>query len=92
MSLDSAAERDPRTKLPPRLKLPKADWFDPNKPATADPEDDWLIEIYEGRFVGLRMPGEREPLIFQAVQVENGRFAHVQDYRTKARALRPRRR
>src|SRR5438874_11453550 len=43
--LDPAAERDPKTGLRPRLKVPKADWFDP---ATADPEDDWLIEIYEG--------------------------------------------
>lgn len=39
--------------LPPRLERPRFDWFDPDKPAAADPESDWLLEIYDGRFVAL---------------------------------------
>ena len=54
------AEVDPETGLPPRWKTPKADWFDPDKPAQADPANDWLIEIYEARFIGAiyNIPGE----------------------------------
>jgi hypothetical protein len=54
------ADDDPETGLPPRLKTPKADWFDPDKPAKADPANDWLIEIYEGRFIGAvyKVPGK----------------------------------
>jgi hypothetical protein len=50
--LDAFKDVDPVSGLPPRVKQPKADWFDPDTPAKADPEDDWLIEIYEDRFVG----------------------------------------
>ena len=53
-----------RTGLPPRLKKPKADWFEKDKPAKADPENDWLIKIYDGRFVGCIYPEEPEPLIY----------------------------
>ena len=35
------------------LKSRRFDWFDPDKPATADPKNDWLLEIYNGRFVAL---------------------------------------
>jgi DNA-binding transcriptional MerR regulator len=42
---------DPINALPPRLEMPRFDWFDPDKPATADPENDWLLEVYDGRFV-----------------------------------------
>jgi len=48
--LHGAAE-DPKTTLPPRRKTPTADWFDPDRPAKADPENDWFIEIIDGRFV-----------------------------------------
>jgi hypothetical protein len=51
--LDAFKDVDPDSGLLPRLKEPKADWFDPDTPAKADPEHDWLIEIYEDRFVGL---------------------------------------
>ena len=39
------------TGLPPRVQQPIVDWFDPDKPATANPETDWLIEIYDGHYV-----------------------------------------
>ena len=39
------------TGLPRRVQQPKTDWFDPDRPAQPEPEDDWLIEIFEARFV-----------------------------------------
>jgi hypothetical protein len=60
------ADVDPNTGLPPRIQQPMADWFDPDKPAKADPEDDWLIEIYEGRFIAISYGAkhEDEPWIY----------------------------
>ena len=29
----------------------KVHWFDPNRPAQAEPESDWTVAIYDGRFV-----------------------------------------
>ena len=72
--LQSSADVAPKTGLPPRLKQPKADWFDPNKPAQADPETDWLIEIYEGRFVGIIHGSEDEPLIYGDLRNGGTRF------------------
>jgi len=65
---------DPDTRLPPRIEQPKADWFDPDKPAKADPENDWLIEIYEGRFVGIIYSAEHEPSIYGDLRNEGTRF------------------
>jgi len=48
---DTSVSVDRGRKLPPRLVAPRFDWFDPDRPATADPERDWLIEIYDRRFV-----------------------------------------
>jgi hypothetical protein len=72
--LQSSADVDPKTGLPPRLKQPKADWFDPDKPAKADPENDWLIEIYEGRFVGIICGAEDEPWIYGDLRNEATSF------------------
>ena len=72
--LDTSGRRDTATGLMPRLKVPKADWFDPDKPAIADPENDWLIEIYNGRFVGLSVGGEAEPIIYGDLRDEATRF------------------
>jgi hypothetical protein len=66
---------DPKTGLPPRVQRPKTDWFDPDKPAKAD-KHDWLIEIYEGRFVGL-ICGEQHkgrPAIYGDLRDEGTRF------------------
>lgn len=48
---DTTVSVDRGRELPPRLESPRFDWFDPDKPATADPQHDWLLEIYDGRFV-----------------------------------------
>jgi hypothetical protein len=72
--LQDGADVDADTGLPPRLEQPKTDWFDPDKPATADPRNDWLIEIYEGRFVGIIYSGKDEPSIFGDLRNEGTRF------------------
>jgi len=62
--LESSQSPDTRTGLRPRLDRPKTDWFDLDKPAKAEPGRDWLIEIYNGRFVGARYGGADTPVIF----------------------------
>jgi hypothetical protein len=59
-----SADVDPNMGLPPRVEVPKTDWFDPDKPAKPDPLTDWLIEIYDGRFVGGIYNDKDEPTIF----------------------------
>jgi hypothetical protein len=59
-----STELDQKTGLPPRLKHPKVDWFSPDRPAKADPESDWVIEIYERRFVGVIYNPKERATIF----------------------------
>ena len=64
--------------MPQRWKTPKADWFDPDKPAQADPANDWLIEIYEARFIGavynIRGEPGRAPFIYADLRDEGTTF------------------
>ena len=55
---------DPATGLPRLLKTPLADWFNPDKPAIADPKNDFLIEVYDRRFVGLVHAALAQPMIY----------------------------
>ncbi len=64
MLLENSADVNPQTGLPPRVKRPKVDWFDLDKAAETDPKTDWLIEIYEARFVGVKYASEKVPVIF----------------------------
>jgi hypothetical protein len=57
-----STEIDSRSGLPPRVKRPMVDWFDPLKPAKAEPGVDWLIEIFDGRFVGARYDTSKDAL------------------------------
>ena len=50
------------------------DWFDPDKPAKADPESDWLLEIYEGRFVGGIYQSDEPPMFFGDLRDEGANF------------------
>lgn len=72
--LQSSAALDPRTGLPPRLDRPKTDWFDLGKPAKGEPDRDWLIEIYDGRFVGALYGGTNRPVIFGDLRHEGMSF------------------
>lgn len=61
-------------KLPPRLRTPRTDWFDPNRPAQSEPDSDWWIEIHDGRFVGIRYRPERSPVFFGDLREAGTRF------------------
>jgi hypothetical protein len=54
-------EIDAKTGLPPRVARPTVDWFDPAKPAKAEPAIDWLIQIFDGRFIGVCYEGTKGP-------------------------------
>jgi hypothetical protein len=70
-----SVELDPNTGLPPRLQRY---WFDPLKPAPAEPDTDWLIEIFDGRFVGVRYDARKGPVtIFGDLRDEAIRFCRV---------------
>jgi DNA-binding transcriptional MerR regulator len=60
--------------LPPRRERPRFDWFDPEKPATADPENDWLLEIYDARFVALVFQRRRGTLIYGDLRKAGAEF------------------
>ena len=61
---DTRLSVDSRGDLPPRLQTPWFDWFDADKPAASDPENDHLLEICDGRFVTLAFKGRSEPLFY----------------------------
>ncbi len=81
----SAGVLDAKTGLPPRVQHPKVDWFDPSKPARADPDADWLIEIYDGRFVAAiynpKVKDERT--IFGDLRQDGARFVAWYPYRRR---------
>ena len=58
----------------PRVQKPKVDWFDPHKLAKAEPEADWLIHIYETRFVAVSYGGKSEPTVFGDLRNEGTSF------------------
>ena len=72
--LQHSTDVDPQTGLPPLVDQPWVDWFDPAKPAKAEPETDWLIEIYDGRFVGVIYDAKDEPTIFGDLRKEGTSF------------------
>ena len=69
-----SADVDPNTGLPPRVEVPITDWFDPDKPDKPDAATDWLIEIYDGRFVGGIYNPNDEPTIFGDLRNEGTSF------------------
>ncbi len=50
--------------LPPSAQELRVNWFDPERPARAEPETDWSIVIYDGRFLGAKYGPNDEPFIF----------------------------
>jgi hypothetical protein len=70
-----SAALDPNTGLPPRRQSPLTDWFDPLKPAITEPDSDWLVEIFDGRFVGVRYDARQSPVtIFGDLREQGTRF------------------
>jgi len=72
--MDLLGPVDPATGLPRLLEEPLADWFNPNKPAIADPKNDLLIEIYERRFVALVHSALAQPMIYGELRDEGTRY------------------
>ena len=74
--LNRSADIDSKTGLPPRVRRPIVDWFDPDKPATANPETDWMIGIYDGRYVAAIYDcnAKNGPVIFGDLRQEGARF------------------
>jgi hypothetical protein len=71
----NSAEIDPQTGLPPRIESPTVDWFDPLKPAKTDADVDWLIEIFDARFVGVRHDAGKDAVtIFGDLREQATRF------------------
>jgi hypothetical protein len=70
----TSTDVDPETGLRPRVKQPRVNWFDANTPAEADPQTDWLIDVYENRFVGVRYRAEDEPAMFGDLRRERTSF------------------
>jgi hypothetical protein len=64
------------TGSPRRVQRPIVDWFDPDKPATANLATDWLIEIYDGRYVAAIYDcnAKNGPVIFGDLRREGARF------------------
>jgi hypothetical protein len=73
--LQHSTEIDPKTGAPPRVERPMIDWFAPRKPAKADTAVDWLIEIFDGRFVGIRYDAGKDAVtIFGDLREQATRF------------------
>lgn len=86
---DRSAGLDPRTGLPPRVKNPKADWFSPDKPAEPDPENDWLLKIYERRFIGVTYSAKGEPTMFGDLRNDGASFVAWWPYPKRVPRLGP---
>jgi hypothetical protein len=52
----------------------KVHWFDPSRPAQAEPESDWRVEIYDGRIVGITYAPKDAPVIFGDLRDDGTRF------------------
>ena len=63
-----------QTGLPPYLEPPVVDWFDPLKPAEAEPDVDCLVEIFDRRFVGVRYDTAKGVTIFGDLRQQATRF------------------
>ena len=78
---------DPEARLPPRVKRPKADWFSPDRPAEAEPESDWLVTIYERRFVGFIYGAKELPTIFGDLREGDASFVAWWPLRRRANRM-----
>jgi hypothetical protein len=68
-------EIDPMTGFSRRIERPIVDWFDPLKPAKVEPGIDWLIEIFDHRFVGVRCDTTKDAVtIFGDLRQQATRF------------------
>ncbi len=78
---------DPEARLPPPVKKPKADWFSPDKFAEADPKSDWLLKIYERRFVGVIYSAKQPPTIFGDLREGGASFVAWWPFRRRTNGM-----
>jgi hypothetical protein len=65
---------NPDTGLPRPWEKPRANWFDPDRPAEADLENDWFLEIYDRRFLSAlyKVPGKADQRFIYAELRDDG--------------------
>ena len=69
-----ATDANTRRALPLRFRNPNARWFNPNQPAKAAAKTDWLVQIYDRRFVGVIYRVGEKPAVFGDLREEATRF------------------
>jgi hypothetical protein len=84
---DTRLSFDSRGELPPRLETPRFDWFDADKPAAADPENDRLLEICDGRFVALAFKQRSEPLFYGDLREAGTQFVSWWPFQSHTSAM-----
>jgi hypothetical protein len=72
--LQGSVDLDPLSGLLPGRRKPSGDWFDPDKPAQADPATDWFVHICDRRFVGIIYKVNDQPAIFGDLREDGARF------------------
>jgi hypothetical protein len=77
-----SADLELKTGLPRPVKRPKADGF-----AEADPKSDWLLKIYERRFVGVIYSAKQPPTIFGDLREGGASFVAWWPFRQRASRL-----
>ena len=60
--------------LPLSLRKANARWFNPARPAKADPKTDWLVQIHDRRFVSIVYRPAAKPVVFGGLRDEGTRF------------------
>jgi len=71
---DTSVNADQGRGLPPRLEAPRFDWFDAKKPAGSDPKWDWLLGIFDRRFVALVSQEAHLRLVFGDLRDDGADF------------------
>jgi hypothetical protein len=73
MLVDRSVAVDPqRDSLP--LRRPRLDWFDQSRPARAESDRDWVLKIYDGRYVGINYGPKPTTAIFGDLRNAATRF------------------
>ena len=70
----AAGAADAQIGVPSPARERPDEWFSARGPAQVDPETDWLVQIYDNRFVGICYQAEDEPVIFGDLREERASF------------------
>jgi hypothetical protein len=74
--------------IPLRVRKANARWFNPTQPAKAEPKIDWLVQIYDRRFVCVIYPPAKEPAVFGELREEGATFVSWVPHYAKAQFAR----